>query len=241
MSFMRSAKRRFLRVADGDLLLLPQEGSLRLRTELGHFQVDPWELAVVPRGLAFQVDLAPGTTAARGYFLENFGDHFVVPDLGPPRIRVLQHEEKQRSSKETSAEWAFKASTRRESRVSQINGDGDGGIDDEGDRCLFSITPTRVSALGGTTAEHSPKYGYIGYGYGEDEARATTESHGLMQLNAYAAVVSELEEDTLGEEYAEAAHAAKNAPSQAKGTGKEKGFMALLSVSPQLRIRYSAG
>ena len=55
------------------------------------------------------------------------------------------------------------------------------------------------------------------------QARATTESHGLMQLNAYAAVVSELEEDTLGEEYAEAAHAAKNAPSQAKGKGKEKG------------------
>jgi len=78
-----SCKRRFLRVADGDLLLLPQEGSLRLRTEMGHFQVDPWELAVVPRGLAFQVDLAPGTMAARGYFLENFGDHFVVPDLGP--------------------------------------------------------------------------------------------------------------------------------------------------------------
>ncbi|CAE7769461.1 hmgA, partial [Symbiodinium pilosum] len=37
----------------------------------------------VPRGLTFQVDLPPGTASARGYFLENFGDHFVVPDLGP--------------------------------------------------------------------------------------------------------------------------------------------------------------
>mmetsp|Transcript_53865 Transcript_53865/g.125659 ORF Transcript_53865/g.125659 Transcript_53865/m.125659 type:complete len:463 (-) Transcript_53865:336-1724(-) len=83
MTMSMSAKRRFLRVADGDVLLLPQEGGLNIRTELGHFEVNPWELAVVPRGLTFQVDLAAGSSSARGYFLENFGDHFVVPDLGP--------------------------------------------------------------------------------------------------------------------------------------------------------------
>jgi len=37
----------------------------------------------VPRGVTFQVNLAEGSSFARGYFLENFGDHFVVPDLGP--------------------------------------------------------------------------------------------------------------------------------------------------------------
>ncbi|CAJ1407946.1 unnamed protein product [Effrenium voratum] len=83
MSQSMSSKRRFLRVADADLLILPQEGVLELRTELGDLQVEPWELAVVPRGLAFQVNLGQQASSARGYFLENFGDHFVLPELGP--------------------------------------------------------------------------------------------------------------------------------------------------------------
>lgn len=78
-----SAKGRFLRNADADMLLLPQEGRLIIKSELGELEVEPWELALVPRGITFQVNLASGTSHARGYFLENFGDHFVVPDLGP--------------------------------------------------------------------------------------------------------------------------------------------------------------
>lgn len=74
---------RFLRHADADVLILPQEGALELRTEFGDLQVEPLELALVPRGITFQVNLAVGTTLVRGYFLENFGDCFVVPDLGP--------------------------------------------------------------------------------------------------------------------------------------------------------------
>lgn len=78
-----SSKRRFLCNNDADTLILPQDGTLEIRTELGTLQVEPWELALVPRGITFQVNLAEGTQNARGYFLENFGDHFVVPDLGP--------------------------------------------------------------------------------------------------------------------------------------------------------------
>eukprot|EP00913_Durusdinium_trenchii_P016175 g15200.t1 len=59
------------------------EGTLQVRTECGDLQVEPWELVLVPRGLTFQVNLAEGTSMARGYFLENFGDHFVIPELGP--------------------------------------------------------------------------------------------------------------------------------------------------------------
>jgi homogentisate 1,2-dioxygenase len=43
--------------------------------------VAPGEVCVVQRGLRFAVALAGG--AARGYVLEVFGGHFVLPDLGP--------------------------------------------------------------------------------------------------------------------------------------------------------------
>eukprot|EP00930_Biecheleria_cincta_P096368 TRINITY_DN88229_c0_g1_i1.p1 TRINITY_DN88229_c0_g1~~TRINITY_DN88229_c0_g1_i1.p1 ORF type:complete len:474 (+),score=53.66 TRINITY_DN88229_c0_g1_i1:32-1423(+) len=83
MNTSMSSNRRFLRNADGDMLILPQDGALDIRTELGSLRVEPWELALIPRGFAFQVNLSEGTDSAQGYFLENFGDHFVVPDLGP--------------------------------------------------------------------------------------------------------------------------------------------------------------
>lgn len=83
MSSSMSAKGRFLRHADADVLILPQEGELEVRTEFGDLHVGPCELALVQRGTVFQVNLAEGSRAARGYFLENFGDFFVVPELGP--------------------------------------------------------------------------------------------------------------------------------------------------------------
>jgi homogentisate 1,2-dioxygenase len=80
-----SDRGRFLRNTDGDVLILPQEGALEIRTELGDLHVEPLEMALVPRGMVFQVNLADSgrSTPARGYFMENFGDQFVVPDLGP--------------------------------------------------------------------------------------------------------------------------------------------------------------
>jgi homogentisate 1,2-dioxygenase len=55
--------------ADGDMLLVPQQGTLLLRTEMGRLEVPPRHIAVVPRGIKFNVALA-GTEPARGYVLE---------------------------------------------------------------------------------------------------------------------------------------------------------------------------
>jgi homogentisate 1,2-dioxygenase len=72
---------RFFYDADGELLILPQQGRLRLCTELGLLEVEPQEIAVIPRGLRFRVELPDGV--ARGYICENFGAPFKLPDLGP--------------------------------------------------------------------------------------------------------------------------------------------------------------
>ncbi|GAB2481785.1 cupin domain-containing protein [Jatrophihabitans fulvus] len=67
--------------SDGELLIVPQQGRLRLVTELGVLLVEPNEIAVVPRGLRFRVELPDGS--ARGYVLENYGAMFTLPELGP--------------------------------------------------------------------------------------------------------------------------------------------------------------
>jgi homogentisate 1,2-dioxygenase len=74
-------ERRFFYDADGELLIVPQQGALRLATELGVIEVQPLEIAVIPRGLRFRVELQGG--AARGYVCENFGAPLRLPDLGP--------------------------------------------------------------------------------------------------------------------------------------------------------------
>ena len=67
--------------ADGELLLVPQAGALRLATELGILELTPGEIGVIPRGLRFRVELVDGT--ARGYVCENYGAPFRLPELGP--------------------------------------------------------------------------------------------------------------------------------------------------------------
>lgn len=77
----RSMTQRAFYDADGELLIVPQQGRLLLATELGRILVEPHEIAVIPRGLRFRVELLDG--AARGYVCENFGAAFRLPDLGP--------------------------------------------------------------------------------------------------------------------------------------------------------------
>jgi homogentisate 1,2-dioxygenase len=77
----RSMGRRALVNTDGEMLLVPQQGALTLTTELGVIDLRPGEVAVLPRGMAFKVDLADG--AARGYIAENYGAPFRLPELGP--------------------------------------------------------------------------------------------------------------------------------------------------------------
>ena len=77
----RSMERRVFVDADGELLIIPQQGALLIRTELGAIEVAPGSVALVPRGMKFRVELQGGE--ARGYVAENYGLPFRLPDLGP--------------------------------------------------------------------------------------------------------------------------------------------------------------
>jgi homogentisate 1,2-dioxygenase len=67
--------------ADGEWLIVPQLGRLRIVTELGLLDIEPQEIAVLPRGLKFSIQLLDAT--ARGYVCENHGSAMRLPDLGP--------------------------------------------------------------------------------------------------------------------------------------------------------------
>ncbi len=67
--------------ADGELLIVPQQGGLKLMTELGVLEVAPLEIAVIPRGMKFRVELLDA--GASGYLCENHGCALRLPDLGP--------------------------------------------------------------------------------------------------------------------------------------------------------------
>jgi len=77
----RAMQGRYFYNADGELLIVPQLGRLRIASELGVVEIEPQQIAVIPRGLRFRVELPDG--AARGYVAENFGAPLRLPDLGP--------------------------------------------------------------------------------------------------------------------------------------------------------------
>jgi homogentisate 1,2-dioxygenase len=76
----RPMRDRYFYCADGELMFVPQQGAVLLATELGRLEVKPGEIAVVPRGMKFRVEVAGAT---RGYLCENYGAHFRLPELGP--------------------------------------------------------------------------------------------------------------------------------------------------------------
>jgi homogentisate 1,2-dioxygenase len=76
----RSMKDRYFYSADGELMFVPQQGAVLLATELGRLEVKPGEVAIVPRGVKFRVEVQGAT---RGYLCENYGAHFRLPELGP--------------------------------------------------------------------------------------------------------------------------------------------------------------
>ncbi len=67
--------------ADGELLVVPQQGRLRFCTELGVIDVAPREIAILPRGLVYRVEVLEGP--CRGFVCENYGQAFDLPDRGP--------------------------------------------------------------------------------------------------------------------------------------------------------------
>ncbi len=77
----RSMDGRVFVDADGELVIIPQQGAIDLQTELGRLEIAPGSIGVVPRGMKFRVKLLDGE--ARGYVAENCGLPFRLPDLGP--------------------------------------------------------------------------------------------------------------------------------------------------------------
>lgn len=66
--------------SDGDFLIVPQKGELLITTEFGSIGVAPNEICVVQQGMRFRVEV---TEESRGYILEVYDNHFVLPQLGP--------------------------------------------------------------------------------------------------------------------------------------------------------------
>jgi homogentisate 1,2-dioxygenase len=86
---------RYFVDSDGELLFVPELGAVILHTELGPLRVSPGEIAVVPRGIRFRVELAG--PFARGYLCENFGAAFTLPERGPIGANGLANERDFRS------------------------------------------------------------------------------------------------------------------------------------------------
>ena len=82
-----------------------------MRTECGRIHVAINEIVVIPRGVKFSVDLdlaeADGGVA-RGYILETFEGHFILPDLGPIGSNSLA----QPRDFETPVAWCVRACVR---------------------------------------------------------------------------------------------------------------------------------
>ncbi|MEP2474346.1 MAG: homogentisate 1,2-dioxygenase, partial [Paracoccaceae bacterium] len=67
--------------ADSEILIVPQEGRLRFLTELGVIDIAPQEIAIIPRGLVYRVEVLEGP--CRGFVCENYGQTFDLPGRGP--------------------------------------------------------------------------------------------------------------------------------------------------------------
>lgn len=68
--------------SDGEMLFVPQQGTLYVKTEFGRLTAAPGEIMVIPRGVRFSVDVAENDPV-RGYICENYGHPFVLPERGP--------------------------------------------------------------------------------------------------------------------------------------------------------------
>lgn len=77
----QSMDSRYFYNADGELLVVPQQGGLFFYTECGILHIRPGEICVIPRGMKFRVELED--QFARGYIAENYGAPLILPDRGP--------------------------------------------------------------------------------------------------------------------------------------------------------------
>lgn len=82
-AFNSNMEDKYFYDADGEMLVVPQTGTLEVNTEFGILIVAPGEIVVLPRGVKFQVNLKGSGGFARGYICENHGAPFELPSLGP--------------------------------------------------------------------------------------------------------------------------------------------------------------
>jgi homogentisate 1,2-dioxygenase len=73
--------------ADSELLVVPQQGRLRFATELVIIDVEAEEIAIIPRGLVYRVEVLEGP--CRGFVCENYGQKFEMPARGPIGANAL--------------------------------------------------------------------------------------------------------------------------------------------------------
>jgi homogentisate 1,2-dioxygenase len=76
----KSMEDRVLVDADGEMLIIPQQGELHVATEFGRMDVVPGSVGLVPRGVKFRVEVDGDS---RGYVAENHGLPLRLPELGP--------------------------------------------------------------------------------------------------------------------------------------------------------------
>jgi homogentisate 1,2-dioxygenase len=77
----RSMQDEYFYNADGEMLVVPQQGALRFCTEFGVIDIAPGEICVIPRGVKIRVEMLEGP--ARGYLCENYGAALTLPERGP--------------------------------------------------------------------------------------------------------------------------------------------------------------
>jgi homogentisate 1,2-dioxygenase len=86
----RSMQDEYFYNADGEMLIVLQQGRLRFATEFGIIDAEPCEIVVIPRGVKIRVELVDG--AARGYVCENYGGAFTLPERGPIGANCLANQ-----------------------------------------------------------------------------------------------------------------------------------------------------
>jgi len=86
----RAMEDSYFQNADGEMLVVAQQGSLRFCTEFGVIEIAPGEICVIPRGVISRVELPQGP--ARAYICENYGLPFQLPERGPIGANGLANE-----------------------------------------------------------------------------------------------------------------------------------------------------
>ena len=81
----RSMEDEYFYNADGEMLFVPQQGELRLWTEFGIIDIEPGEIALIPRGVKLRIELKNGFARGCGSIkaMSKFSTVESVAAVGP--------------------------------------------------------------------------------------------------------------------------------------------------------------